>query len=252
MLGGLHFVSFARLGAGKDARWVRIRAAAAATVVTAAVAIAYEAFRQGLTMATLAPLLLFYGGSAAVIIAFSVWTAAEIGLPSFLVLSQLPLRERLLRWLLLGVGLGFVLAAASVALSSGAAGPRPWFWRLIQTPLGATMFSARTALLEETFFRLFLIPFLVSVAMRARPAHYRLRLARGSGRAVQEGRRAGLPTIVAACVLSSAMFGLAHPFNPLGALVSAPVLACAYLWGGWESAVTAHFLANVILFSFYY
>jgi membrane protease YdiL (CAAX protease family) len=58
--------------------------------------------------------------------------------------------------------------------------------------------------------------------------------------------------IVAACVLSSAMFGLAHPFNSIGAAVLAPLLAIAYLWGGWESSVTAHFVANVILFSLYY
>jgi len=243
-------VGFGRLGIGTDAKRTRIRAAVAATAATTAVAIAYETFRQGFTLSAMPPLLLFYGGSAAIIIAFSVWTAAEIGLPSLLVLSQLPARERFLRWLVLGVGLGVVLAAASAALSGGA--EQPWFWRRIQTPLGAVLFSARSALLEETFFRLFLIPFLVSVALRARPVRHRLELANGSAHAVQQGRQAGVLVIVAACVLSSAMFGLAHPFNPIGAVLLAPLLAIAYLWGGWESSVTAHFVANIVLFSLYY
>jgi len=246
-------VSFGRLGAGTGTTWTRMRAAAVATVVTVAIAIAYEGFRQGLNLSALPPLLLFYGGTAAIIIAFSVWTAAEIGLPSLLVLSELPARERLRRWLLLGVGLGFVLAAASVALGGGAETPlQPWFWRRIQTPLGVALFSARAALLEETFFRLFLIPFLVSVALRARPVRHRLKLANGSAHAVREGRQAGVLVIVVACGVSSVMFGLAHPFNPLGAVVLAPLLAVAYLWGGWESSVTAHCIANVVLFSLYY
>jgi len=246
-------VGFGRLGAGTGATWTRIRAAAAAAAATTAIAIAYEAFRQGFALSTVPPLLLFYGGSAVIIIAFSVWTTAEIGLPSFLLLSQLPVRERLWRWLVLGVGLGFLLAGASAALSGGAETPlQPWFWRRIQTPLGAVLFSARSALLEETFFRLFLIPFLVSVALRARPGHHRLKLANGSALAMHEGRQAGRLVIVVACVVSSAMFGLAHPFNPIGAALLAPLLAVAYLWGGWESSVTAHFVANVVLFSFYY
>ncbi len=246
-------MSFPRLGAGTGATWARVRAAAAATAATAAIAVAYEVFRQGFNLSALPPLLLFYGGSAAIIIAFSVWTATEIGLPSFLALSQLSSRERLVRWLFLGVGLGTVLAAASVALSGGAETPlQPWFWRRIQTPLGAALFSARAAMLEETFFRLFLIPFLVSVALRARPVRHRLELANGSAQAVHADRQAGALVVVIACLVSSAMFGLAHPFNPLGAVVLAPLLAIAYLWGGWESSVTAHFIANVILFSLYY
>lgn len=246
-------MGFVRLGAGSGGTWTRIRAAGAATVATTTIAIAYEVYRQGLTLSSLPPLLLFYGGSAAIIIAFAVWTAADIGLPSLLVLSQLPLRARIGRWLLLGVGLGLVLAAASMALSSGVETPlRPWFWRRIQTPLGAALFSARAALLEETFFRLFLIPFLVSVATRVRPARHRLELANGSAQAVREGSRAGVLVIAGACVLSSLMFALAHPFNPIGAALLGPLLAVAYLWGGWESSTTAHFVANMILFSVYY
>lgn len=246
-------MNFARLGSGTATNWTRIRAAVGATTATTAIAIAYEVVRQGFGLAALPPLLLFYGGSAAIIIAFSVWTAAEIDLPSFLVLSELPTRERWVRWLLFGVGFGGVLAAASIALGGDAETPlQPWFWRRIQTPLGAVLFSARAALLEETFFRLFLIPFLMSVALRARPVRYRLELANGSAHTVQEGHQAGVWLVIAACAVSSAMFGLAHPFNPLGAVVLAPVLAIAYLWGGWESSVTAHFIANVILFSLYY
>lgn len=246
-------MSFGRLGVGTGATWTRIRAAAVATAATTVVAIAYEVFRQGIGLSALPPLLLFYGGSAAIIIAFSVWTAAEIGLPSLLVLSQLPARERLLRWMVFGVGLGLVLAAASVALRGDAETPlQPWFWRRIQTPLGAALFSARAALLEETFFRLFLIPFLVSVVLRARSVRTRAEVANGRAQVVQERRQASAIVIIAACALSSAMFGLAHPFNSIGAAVLAPLLAIAYLWGGWESSVTAHFVANVILFSLYY
>jgi len=242
-----------RLGPGTGVTWTRIQATAGAVALTTAVAIAYEILRAGFTAGALPTLLLFYGGSAAIIIAFSVWTAAEIGLPSLLALSQLPWRERVARWVVLGLGLGVVLALASIALSRGAEAPlQPWFWRRIQTPVGAALFSARAALLEETFFRLFLIPFLVSVALRARPVRHRLKLAGGSARAVHDRAQAGTLLIIVACALSSVMFGLAHPFNPVGAVLLGPLLAIAYLWGGWESAVTAHFVANSILFVVYY
>lgn len=227
--------------------------AAAAVGLTAFTAVAYEASRDAFDPSSVPPLLLFYGGSAAIIVAFSVWTAAEIGLPSFLVLSSISWPQRAGRWLVLGVGLGLVMAAASVALSGGAEAPlQPWFWRRIQTPLGAALFSARAALLEETFFRLFMIPFLASVAMRARPRRQRLKLRSGPAEATREAASAGPLLVTAACVLSSLMFAIAHPFNPLGAVALAPLLAVAYLWGGWESSVTAHFFTNMILFQFYY
>ena len=232
---------------------VRMRAAALAVGVTTAIAIAYEALRQDLTAGSALALLLFYGGSTAIIIAFSVWTATDIGLPSLLCLSTLDTRSRLVRWVILGVGLGFVLAGASVLLSGGADSPlQPWFWRRIQTPLGVALFSARAALLEETFFRLFLIPFLVSVALRSRAPRHRLELRSGNARATRAAVVAGPLLILLACTMSSAMFGLAHPFNPVGAVALAPLLAVAYLWGGWESSVTAHFVANMILLQFYY
>jgi len=245
-------VSWGRLGSGVAEPWPRARATLGAVAVTTAIAIAYELFR-GSPIAVVPTLLLFYGGSAGIITAFAVWTSAASGLPSLLALSCLTGRQRLARWGLLGIGLGGALAAASVALSGGADSPlQPWFWRPIQTPLGAVLFSARAALLEETFFRLFLIPLLVSLAMRGRPVRYRLQLTGGNAQAVQDRAPVSGTVVLVATVLSSGLFGLAHPFNPVGAMMLAPTLAVAYLWGGWESAVTAHFTANLLLFSFFY
>lgn len=241
------------LGRGTSALRARILAACFVVVATTIVAVAYELLRQRATVSALPALALFYGGTSGIITAFAVWTAGDVGLPSLLVLSRLPARERWVRWLGLGVGLGILLAAASVALSSGAGSAmRPWFWERIQTPLGTVVLSARAALLEETFFRLFLIPFLVSIVVRARPARHRLRLVDGSARAVRNDADPGMLVLLAAVLVSSAMFGLAHVFNPAAAAMLAPMLAVAYLWGGWESAVTAHFVADMILFSWYY
>ncbi len=242
-----------RLGADNATAIARARGAALAVAFTAATAIGYEALRDGLSLPTFLAVLFFYGGSAGVIIAFSLWTARDVGLPGLLVLADESPRARAFRWLVFGCGFTLLLAAGSVALSGGAETPlQPWFWRRIQTPGGAALFSARAALLEETFFRLFLIPFLVSVALRFRPRRYRLRLRDGTAKAITEHPVAGTQLVLVACAIASAMFGLAHPFNPLGAIVLGPLLAISYLWGGWESAVTAHFGANMLLFQFYY
>jgi membrane protease YdiL (CAAX protease family) len=246
-------VRAARLRPGTHGLGPRIGATGAAVLLTTAVAIGYELSREGFSLAALPALMLFYGGSTAIIVAFSVWTADEIGLPSLLVLSDATPREQVVRWLALGLGMGVCLAVASVALTRGSEAPlQPWFWRRIQTPIGAALFSARAALLEETFFRLFLIPFLISVTLRMRPVRHRLTLGGGTARAVREPAQARPAMLWIVCVLASLMFGLAHPFNPLGAVLLGPLLAIAYLWGGWESAVTAHFVANAILFAVYY
>lgn len=200
----------------------------------------------------------FYLATSAIIVAFAVWTAAELGLPSLLVLSPLSTAVRWRRIASYGVGIGLLLAVGSVGLAGGGSPAlRPWFWQRIQTPLETVLFTARGALLEETFFRLFLIPFLVSLALRARLPRYRLEPAGGVVRATRSGDRppARLPVrplVAGAIVVSSLLFGLAHPDNPLPAMLLSPLLAVAYLRGGWESAVLAHFVANWIVFAVYY
>jgi len=52
-----------------------------------------------------------------------------------------------------------------------------------------------------------------------------------------------------AVIVSAFMFGMAHATNPVTASAFGMVLGVAYLRGGWESAVTAHFLGNYLLFA---
>ena len=231
------------------------RSAAVAAYVTLMVfvALAYETYTGSLTPTTFLPIVGFYIATSGIITTFAVWTANEITLPSLLILSPLPALTRWTRWGIYGVGIGIVLCIGSIMLSSGeTVALRPWFWRRIQTPLGTVLFSARAALLEETFFRLFMIPFLVSIVVRMRPHRYQLRLEGGAARAVTMKPKPSRWVIAAAVLISSLLFGLAHPFNPVPAMLLAPLLAVSYLRGGLESAVTAHFIANMILFSVYF
>lgn len=217
------------------------------------VALAYETFTGSLTPATFLTIVGFYVATSGIITSFAVWTASEVGLPSLLVLSPLPARTRWIRWAVYGVGVGLLLCIGSIVLSGGdSVALRPWFWRRIQTPLGTALFSARAALLEETFFRLFMIPFLVSIVVRLRPRKHCLRLQDGAARVITTRPKPGRPTVAAAVLISSVLFGLAHPFDPVPAMLLAPLLALSYLRGGWESAVTAHMIANLIVFSVYF
>jgi len=217
------------------------------------VALAYETFTGSLTPATFLTIVGFYVATSGIITSFAVWTASEVGLPSLLVLSPLPARMRWIRWAVYGVGVGLLLCIGSIVLSGGdSVALRPWFWRRIQTPLGTALFSARAALLEETFFRLFMIPFLVSIVVRLRPRKHRLRLQDGAARVITTRPKPSRPTVAAAVLISSVLFGLAHPFDPVPAMLLAPLLALSYLRGGWESAVTAHMIANLIVFSVYF
>jgi membrane protease YdiL (CAAX protease family) len=52
-----------------------------------------------------------------------------------------------------------------------------------------------------------------------------------------------------ALLVSAFMFGMAHSTNPVAATLFGVVLGISYLRGGWESAVTAHFLGNYLLFT---
>ncbi len=233
-----------------------MRRAAAVTgyvAIMVVVALAYETFTGSLTPATSLAIVGFYIATSGIITTFAVWTAGEIGLPSLLILSPLPTRTLWTRWAIYGVGVGLLLCIGNIVLSGGdGVALRPWFWRRIQTPLGTVLFSARAALLEETFFRLFMIPFLVSIVVRTRPRQYRLRLKGGAARAITTQPQPSRWMVSAAVLISSVLFGLAHPFSPVPAMLLAPLLAVSYLRGGWESAVTAHFIANVIVFSVYF
>lgn len=238
-------------GPGRSLR-VRAIAVAAAVLATTLVCAAGEIAVEGFDAVALTTIVGFYLATTGIIMAFAVWTAEELQLPGLLVLSSASGRERLARLAIYGLGIGLVLSVGSLLLATeqGAA-LRPWYWRRIQTPLDSLLFSARAAFLEETFFRLFLIPFLVSLAVRTGP-RYRVRLRNGSLHASRERRRASTPLLLGAVLVSSVLFGLAHPFNPVTAMVLAPLLALAYLGGGWESAVLAHMLSNWLVFSLYF
>jgi membrane protease YdiL (CAAX protease family) len=67
-----------------------------------------------------------------------------------------------------------------------------------------------------------------------------------------QDRRPSAAVLAGAVLVSSFLFGLAHPFSPLLAMLLGPTLAVAYLRGGWESAVLAHFIANWIVFAVYF
>lgn len=227
---------------------------ASAVVLVTAVGAGYEAVIGRLTSTPMLTIVAFYAASSGIIISFAVWTAREVGLPSFLVLQAGTARERWLRLLVHGVGMGIVLSVASATLAAnGQAGVlRPWFWRQIQTPVGSVLVAARSALLEETFFRLFLVSFLVSVGLRMRPRRYRLRVRGGSAQVTETIPEPWRWLVLAAVLVSSLLFGLVHVFNPVPAMLLGPFLAHSYLRGGWESAVVAHFVANWLVFALYY
>lgn len=244
--------------AGAPSTSAVVAAAAGAILLTAGVAALYETYTGQAEGGALAAVVAFYGLTSGLIIAFSVWNAHELGMPSFLFLSGRSPAQQAGALLIWGFGVGVLLAIASVLLSGGAAADgapalQPWFWRRIQTPTGVALFAARAALLEESFFRLFLIPCLVAVVQRTRRPRYRFSMRGGRARIRQE-EMAEPPVwvIAAAVVASSLMFGLAHPFGPVAAVALAPLLALSYLRGGWESAVSAHFLANWLVFTFYF
>lgn len=243
--------------AAPDSRSVgaRVRAVSAAVLATTAVCAAGELTTGPVEPVALLTIVGFYLTTAGIITAFAVWTAEELGLPSLLVLSSAAPADRLRRLLVYGIGIGIALSVASFWLAGDQAEVlRPWFWQRIQTPLDRLLFSARAAFLEETFFRLFLIPFLVSLAVRSRLPRHRLRRHGGGLQATRlEGRRASPLLVLGAVAISSGLFGLVyHPFNPVSAMLLAPLLALAYLRGGWESAVLAHLVSNWLVFSVYF
>lgn len=191
-------------------------------------------------------------GSFSLITSFAVWTAARLELPTSLFFFDLPISRRWSRFLGYGVGLGILifLTNRAVYLTSTARPLRPWYVANIDSHVGLFVLAARSALLEETFFRLFGIPFIISLVMRAfygwRP---RMSLDRGIVSDPVDGMDPPRPVLVLAVVASALLFGLHHPFYPLPAVAFGLTLGVIYLRAGWESAVVAHFLGNYLLFA---
>ena len=191
-------------------------------------------------------------GSFALITSFAVWTAARLKLPTSLFFFDLPVSRKWLRFLGYGVGLGILiyLTNRAVYLTSTAEPMRPWYIANIDSQVGLFVLAARSALLEETFFRLFGIPFIASLVMRVlygwRP---RMSLDRKLTSDPVDGMEPPGAVLVLAVVASALLFGLHHPFYPLPAVAFGLTLGVIYLRAGWESAVVAHFLGNYLLFA---
>lgn len=193
--------------------------------------------------------------SFALITSFSVWTAARLRLPTSLFFFDLPVSRRWARFLGYGIGFGILifLTNRAVYLTSATRPLRPWYVANIDSHLGLFVLAARSALLEETFFRLFGIPFIASLAMRAlggwRP---RMSLDRRNATDPLVGMDPPRAVLILAVIASALLFGLHHPFYPLPAVAFGLTLGVIYLRGGWESAVVAHFLGNYLLFAWIY
>ena len=228
-----------------------------AVLLSTSVAVGYELTSGRDDVRSLAVAAVSYVAVFAITSFFAVWTATELHLPSLLMLSALNMRQRGIRLAIYGILLGVGISLASGLLYFATAGDArgPWYFERVQNPFGMVMLSARAAFLEETFFRLFAIPFLVSVAMRLRfgwrprfPGHR-------SGSASSDPcsrTKPSKPMIAGAVTVSAALFAIAHPFNPWPAFGFGILLGISYLKGGWESAVAAHFVANLLVFAALY
>jgi len=183
--------------------------------------------------------------------AFAVWTARSLGLPSFLLLSAAPSRRCWARFVVYGIGAGFLiyLTNKSLYLTTAASPFRPSAVYDLDTHFKVFALSARAALSEETMFRLFAIPFLVSVGMRFHGWRPRFGFESGPAAPPPAPARPPRAILVVAVLVSALAFGFAHALNPLAATGFGVLLGVIYLRGGWESAVTAHFLGNYLLFA---
>ena len=194
-------------------------------------------------------MLVVFSAAFTITSTFAVWTARSLGLPSFLLLSRLSSRRRWLRFAVYGVGVGvFIsLTGGALHLTTRATPFGPSTVYAIDGHLKVLTLSARAALAEETIYRLFAIPFFVSLAMR----FYGWRPRFGFEEEPLAPSDPVRPThrlVLAALLISALFFGMAHETSPVAATGFGLALGFAYLRGGWESAVTAHFLGNYLLF----
>jgi len=196
-------------------------------------------------------MMVVFSGAFAITAAFAVWTASSLGLTSFLLLSPLSARRRWVRFAIYGVGAGIFISLTNGALYLTTAGVtfRPTSADNLDSHLEVFALAARSALSEETMFRLFAIPFLVSLGMRFYGWRPSFGFESGPAAPPLEPIRTPRRLVTIALLMSALMFGLAHAANPIPATVFGLVLGVAYLRGGWESAVTAHFLGNYLLFA---
>lgn len=185
-----------------------------------------------------------------IMVGSAVWLASALQLPSFLLLSQLSRHERWLRYLIYGIGGGFFiyLTNGALYLTAETAEFRPAQVYSLDNGLQVFTLSARAALAEETMYRLFAIPFLVSVGMRFYGWRPRFRFKSLSWRAPADAVRPPQMMVLAAILVSAVLFGMAHTNNPVAASMFGVLLGVSFLRGGWESSVTAHFLGNYLLF----
>ena len=185
-----------------------------------------------------------------IMVGSAVWLASSLQLPSFLLLSELSRRQRWLRYLIYGIGGGLLiyLTNSALYLTAESAEFRPAQVYNLDNELKVFALSARAALSEETMYRLFAIPFLVSLGMRFYGWRPRFRFELLASKSSTEGVRPPRIMVLAAMLCSALLFGMAHTNNPVAAFTFGLLLGVSFLRGGWESAVTAHFLGNYLLF----
>lgn len=186
-----------------------------------------------------------------IIVSFAVWVSARLGLPSLLVLSPLSSAQRWRRFATWGIvpGLAISLANALLYRGPGGGGPLPWWSEGIDGHLEVVILSATAAAQEETLYRLFAISFLVAVGMRFRGWRPGLGIP-GSGGAPPPSVPGWM--VAGAVVVAAVLFGLHHPHAEVRATLFGLLLGWIFLRAGWESAVTAHFLGNYLLFATIY
>ena len=180
----------------------------------------------------------------------AVWLASSLRLPAFLLLSELSGRQRWRRYFVYGIGGGLLiyLTNSALYLTTESAEFRPAQVYNLDNELKVFALSARAALSEETMYRLFAIPFLVSLGMRFYGWRPRFGFELLPTKSPTEPVRPPRIMVLAAMLCSALLFGLAHNNNPVAAFMFGLLLGISFLRGGWESAVTAHFLGNYLLF----
>ena len=186
----------------------------------------------------------------AIMVWSAVWLASSLQLPSFLLLSELSRRQRWLRYLIYGIGGGLLiyLTNSALYLTAESAEFRPAQVYNLDNELKVFALSARAAFSEETMYRLFAIPFLVSLGMRFYGWRPWFRFELLASKFPAEAVRPPQIMVLGAMLCSALLFGMAHNNNPGAAFMFGLLLGVSFLRGGWESAVTAHFLGNYLLF----
>lgn len=233
-------------------RWTRTLAVVGAFALVSALAVVldWRVRTQHPEHLSVPWMVAVFSGAFAITAAFGVWTAGSLGLPSFLLLTPLSPRARWARFGVFGIGTGVLIYLTNNALYLTTAGTsfQPTSAYPLETHLEVFALSARAAFSEETMFRLFAIPFLVSIGMRFNGWRPTFGFESGPSAPPRDPVHTPPRLVMVALLVSAAMFGLAHTTNPLAATAFGVVLGIAYLRGGWESAVTAHFLGNYLLF----